>query len=422
MEPIAVRKRILHVVMVVASSAAGFALVVTPPAAPAQNNTAPFTATPIASPAGAKANSSEPQFTVQGDRVILSWIEGGDEHPALRFAERTATGWTPAQTAHAGTEMNVNAVDLPSVQLLANGTLAAQWTEKNGPDPEATKVRLSWSSNQGKMWSAPVTPHRDGTQTEHSFVSLFQAPGAAAGTGVVWIDGRATAGKGEGQADMALRSSIYDATGKQLGETVLDPRVCECCSTAAATTSEGVIVAYRDRSPREIRDIYVTGYNGTAWSTPVLVHADNWQINGCPINGPAVSARGRDVAVAWFTAKNDEGHSFVAFSHDAGRTFGQAVRVDSQKSLGHVGVQMLADGSAVVSWMELAGSSAEFRARKVTAAGVPSPVVNVAGKGDPDTRSPRIAGKATELLFAWTESDENDVEHVRVARAALAAK
>jgi hypothetical protein len=416
METASVRNRVLRVFIAVISSLAGLALVMAPSPMPAQAPAAMAVAG-IASPAS--AHSSEPKFTVQDNRIFLSWLEGDEEHATLRFSERTATGWTPAQNIHSSGEMYVNAADVPSVGLLANGTLAAQWTEKLGDDPEASTVRVSFSTNQGRTWSAPVSPHHDGTVSEHGFVSLFQAPGAGAGLGLVWLDGRATVGKENG--DMALRASTYDTAGKQLRETVVDARVCECCSTSSATTSEGVIVAYRDRSPREIRDIYVTTFNGTAWSMPVRVHADNWEIDGCPINGPAISARGREVAVAWFTAKNDMGQAYVAFSHDAGHTFGQAVRIDDTKSLGHVGVQLLPDNSAAVSWVELAGSGAEVRARKVTAAGARSPAVNVAGKGDPDTRSPRMGGNDKELLFAWTESDDKDVEHVKISRAALPA-
>jgi hypothetical protein len=417
MKRIPTRNRVSHALIAMTVCLGGLALVIAPSPAPAQGPARPAV-TPIASPAG--ANSGEPQFTIQGNRVILSWIEGDEEHGTLRFAERTATGWTPAQNIHSSDQINVNASDVPSVRLLANGTLVAQWTDKNGPNPEASTVRLSWSTNQGRTWSAPVSPHHDGTETEHGFASLFQMPGGKAGLGLVWLDGRSTDPDAE-TGDMALRAAVYDASGKQLKETLLDSRVCDCCSTSSAPTSDGVIVAYRDRSPKEIRDIYVTSFNGTGWSKPVLVHADNWEIDGCPINGPAISARGREVAVAWFTAKDDKGQAFVAFSHDAGRTFGQAVRVDDGRSLGHVGVYLLPDNSAAVSWIEIANSTAEFRARTVTAAGVRSPAVNVVAKGDPDTRSPRIAGNDKELLFAWTDTDQNDVQHVRVARAALPA-
>lgn len=41
----------------------------------------------------------------------------------------------------------------------------------------------------------------------------------------------------------------------------------------------------------------------------------------CPVNGPALSARGKQVAIAWFNAKDDRPKSFVALSSDSGRSF-----------------------------------------------------------------------------------------------------
>src|SRR6202047_340851 len=204
----------------------------------------------LQSPAG--ANSSEPQITVQGDRVILSWLEVSGERATLKFAERTASGWSNAQTVASGTHCFVNSYDVPSVRALADGTLAAHWEEKLGADEDsdASKVMLSWSKDQGKTWSRPVSPHHDGTQTEHGFVSLFQAPGS--GLGLVWIDGRATDPEKE-TGDKRLRAAVYDSEDKQLRETVVVPRVCECCSTAAAATPEGEIVAFRGRSATEVR-------------------------------------------------------------------------------------------------------------------------------------------------------------------------
>ena len=403
-----------HTLAILVLCLVGFALAMAPAPAPAQGRSA-LTVEPLSSPAG--ADSSEPQMTVQGERVILSWLEGGEERSTLKFAERTASGWSAPRNVHSGDEIYVNAYDVPSVRALADGTFAAHWPEKNGPNPEASTVRLSWSRDQGRTWSAPVSPHHDGTQTQHGFVTLFQVPGA--GLGVLWLDGRSTDPE-KATGDMAMRASIHAPDGKQLGETLVDARVCECCSTSAAATDEGVIVAYRDRSASEVRDIYVTRFAGNSWSAPTLVHQDGWQINGCPINGPSVSARGRDVAVAWFTAKNDQGQAYVAFSRDSGRTFGPAVRVDDGRSLGRLGVQLLADGSAAVSWVELANSRAEFRLRTVTPNGVRSAPVTVSA--DPDTRSPKLAGNGRELVFAWTEFDENDVSRVRTARASLIVK
>jgi hypothetical protein len=380
----------------------------------AQDGAPPWTMSPLQSPAG--ANSSEPQFTQQGERVILSWLEVSGERATLKFAERTSSGWSAPRTVFSGANFFVNSFDVPSVRALADGTLVANWSEKNGDNEDASAVRLSWSSDQGRTWSRPVSPHHDGTQTEHGFVSLFQAPGA--GLGLVWLDGRATDPEAE-TGDMSLRASVYDAAGKQLREMNVDSRVCDCCSTSVAQTPEGVIVAYRDRSPAEIRDISVTRFNGTAWSAPVTVHNDGWKIEACPINGPAVSAVGKNVAVAWFTAKDDKGRAFVAFSRDTGRTFGAPVRVDDASSLGRLGVEMLQDGSAVVTWMEMVNGHSQFRARKVTANGVRSAPVTVSQ--NVDSRSPKFTGNQRELLFAWTEVS-GDSSRVRTARASLGSK
>jgi hypothetical protein len=378
----------------------------------APQSPAPLRIESLASPAG--ANSSEPQFTSQGGHVILSWLEVSGERATLRFAERTPSSWSSAQSAAAGTHFFVNSFDVPSVRALADGTLAAHWEERLGAaeDSDASSVMLSWSKDQGHTWTRPVSPHHDGTKTEHGFVSLFQAPGA--GLGVVWIDGRATNPETE-SGDMSLRAAIYDAAGKQLREMVVAPRVCECCSTAVADTSDGVVVAFRNRSAAEVRDIYVTRLAEGRWSAPAIVHADGWMIDACPINGPSIAARGRDVAVAWFMAKGDQGRAFVAFSHDAGRTFGAPVRVDDSGSLGRLGVQLLDDGSAVVMWIEKSSPRTQLRARIVSAGGMRSAPVSVAETEG--SRYPRMVRSGDELLFSWTDTDKGS--QVRVARARL---
>jgi hypothetical protein len=380
----------------------------------APDTSAPLRIEPLPSPAG--ANSSEPQLTAQGGRVILSWLEVNGERATLKFAERTPSGWSKAQTVASGTHFFVNFFDVPSVRALADGTLAAHWEEKLGADEDsdASKVMLSWSKDQGRTWSTPVSPHHDGTKTEHGFASLFQAPGA--GLGVVWIDARATNPQTE-SGDMSLRASVYDASGKQLRESLVVPRVCECCSTSAAETADGVIVAFRNRSATEVRDIYVTRFADGRWSPPATVHADGWMIDACPINGPSVAARGREVAVAWFVAKNDQGRAFVAFSHDGGSSFAAPVRVDDAASLGRLGVQLLDDGSAAVIWIEKSSQGSQFRVRIINPAGTRSaPIIIADTEG---SRYPRLMRYSDELLFSWTETGQGS-SRVRTARASIA--
>ena len=145
---------------------------------------------------------------------------------------------------------------------------------------------------------------------------------------------------------------------------LIDDRVCECCPSAAAITAEGPIVAYRNRTADEIRDIYVSRLVGGTWTEPRAVHNDNWRIAACPVNGPALNARGRDVAIAWFTGVGDQGRVYAAFSSDAGESFGPPVRVDDVSALGSVDVELLADGSAAVTWIEFAEQRSAVRLRQ----------------------------------------------------------
>ena len=130
---------------------------------------------------------------------------------------------------------------------------------------------------------------------------------------------------------MSVRFASYGLDWKRSAEMPIDLRVCECCPTSAAVTADGPIVAYRNRSDDETRDIYVSRLENGAWTEPRAVHADGWKINACPVNGPMLSARGRDVAIAWFTARDDQPRTFVAFSQDAGRTFGAPIRLDEAR-------------------------------------------------------------------------------------------
>lgn len=141
------------------------------------------------------------------------------------------------------------------------------------------------------------------------------------------------------------------------------------------------------------------------WSEAAPVHRDNWQIAACPVNGPALSANGKNVALAWFTAKGDEGHTYVAFSGDSGKSFGTPVRLDDASALGRVDVALLDDGSAAATWIEFADGKAQFRMRRLTATGERSPAATVAGLAASRASGyPRMAHAGGELIFAWTES------------------
>lgn len=359
--------------------------------------------TAIASPAGPGAG--EPFLAIGSDgRIFLSWLEPVDSAShALKFAAYDGTQWSSPRTIRGGTDFFVNWADFPSIKVLDDGRLAAHWLQKTGPGTYAYGVRVAQSSDNGTTWTAPVIPHRDSSNTEHGFVTLWPE---GDGMGAVWLDGRKYNVEGHSPTnEMMVLFTTIGADGKLGPEVRLDERVCDCCQTAAATTSRGPVVAYRGRSADEIRDIHVVRRVNDKWTTPVPVHADGWKIAACPVNGPAIAANDERVALAWFTSANDSAKVKVAFSADAGATFGVPVRVDEGQPAGRVDIALLRDGSALVSWIErTGGDTAEVRVRRVAADGTPAPAITVATSSAARASGfPRMIIRGGDAIFAWTE-------------------
>jgi hypothetical protein len=202
---------------------------------------------------------------------------------------------------------------------------------------------------------------------------------------------------------MTLRAARLNADGSTADEAKIDGRVCECCPTTAVATTRGALVAYRDRTDSEVRDIAVLRLENGTWHGPTYVHADNWKINACPVNGPALAAHGDHVALAWFTGVGDTPRVFVSFSKDGGRTFGRPVQVSDAQTLGRVDVVMLDDGRAVVSWLEFLPGASECRARIVAPDGTREPsFIITTSTADRQAGYPRMVRSGKELVFAWT--------------------
>ena len=188
-----------------------------------------------------------------------------------------------------------------------------------------------------------------------------------------------------------------------------------------ARTTDGFFVAYRDRSPDEIRDIGFVRYANGTWTEPAPLHDDGWQIAGCPVNGPQVAAQHGQVAVAWFTAAGDEGKVQVVFSDDDGASFGDPVRIDEGHPVGRVDIEAIGDG-VVVSWIERGeGGRGAVKLRRVSASGTMTTPISL-GETSAGRASgfPRMATVDAEVFVTWTETYAGErPSRVQIAKVAL---
>jgi hypothetical protein len=368
---------------------------------------------PLDVPAGAGA--AQPFVASHGDGVIVSWTEPAGEGHALRFAEWD-DGWSEVRTVAAGADWFVNWADFPSVLAVNGGLWAAHWLQRSGPGRYSYDVMVTTSADGGRTWNPPAAPHGDATETEHGFASIFPHAGDAA---VVWLDGRrfaeTEAGPATNQMQLRFATLAAGAGATNTGlEVLLDDRICDCCQTAVAVTTQGPVVVFRDRLEGEIRDISVTRQVDGAWTQPVRIHDDGWVINACPVNGPAATADGDNVAVAWFTGASETPRVRAAFSRDAGATFSYPVTVDDGAPVGRVDIVMLRDGSALVVWMERVGEDAEVRGRVIAADGTPGDSRTLAATGAGRSAGfPRMSRRGDDVVLAWTEP--GDPSRVRAA-------
>lgn len=375
------------------------------------------------SPTGPGA--AEPNLSVAPDGVVyLSWLEPMDSAYALRVSSLQGSRWSPPHTIRTGKDFFVNWADFPSVLALGKGRLAAHWLQKTGTQTYAYGVRLAFSNDGGKSWGTPIRPHTDSSNTEHGFVSMWAAGDVVE---AVWLDGRKynpTGGRSL-KNEMSLASAGFRPDARSaVPEAILDERVCDCCQTGVALTSNGPVIVYRDRSPDEIRDMYIVRretVNGTRrWTPPAPVHHDNWKVAFCPVNGPSIDAKGRDVAVAWFTGANETPRVNVAFSRDAGATFGAPVAVDGGQPAGRVDLVMTPEKDALVSWVErTGGDTTAVRVRRIRADGTLGAPVTVASSSAARASGfPRMVVAGRDVLFAWTQPGRPS--QVRVARLRVA--
>lgn len=349
-------------------------------------------------------NSSLPRlFTDNTGTVFMSWVEEADNMSYLKFSSFSNNTWSEPKSVTSDSTWFVNWADYPSVIANDGSPMAAHWLNKVEGGTYAYHINMSVYNEE---WSPAFTSHQDNTPTEHGFVSM--TPASDSTYAAIWLDGRQTHDREDDEYSdinkaMTLRGAIINTNAEILEKFLIDDSVCDCCNTSITKTENGFLAAYRDRTDEEIRDIYVTSYVDGVWSEPKPVHADNWSIGACPVNGPAVDAHDNTAAVAWFTGAGGTPHVQFAISKDHGENFQSPISLDNDSPLGRVDLN-ITESKIWISWLSPADNGAKLNIRVYTLDG--EELFSKTVDGLSRSRSsgfPHITELGSGLMIAYTD-------------------
>ena len=320
----------------------------------------------------------------------------------------------------------------------ADPEIVVLWTARG----ETTAIRTARSLDGGKTFAAPTTLQSEEAAGDRGWPALtLDAQGVAH---AIWLDHRSLA-RPAGQAPhanhhdgttadgvaMAQKSGLYYAAlGTSASpERALAMGVCYCCKTAIVAGADGAIfTAWRHVYEGNLRDIAFSASRdgGRTFAAPVRVSQDDWAINGCPDDGPAMSVDASGtVHLVWPTVvggQTPEGALFYASSRD-GRTFSPRLRIPTLGSPKPSHPQIAIDGGGriVVAWDEAVNGRRMAAMREIRRSADAK-----VSFGEPivlSTQGPAVypiaATASGGLVAAWTAgTGESSTINVRLLRLA----
>ena len=363
-------------------------------------------------------SNAQPSLISNDGFLSLSWISSNEgEKSTLNFSQLKDGKWVNPQTMATGSDWFVNWADFPTHAINENLILSS-YLKKSDSGTYTYDVILSLQKLSGEKIKEDFLLHTDGVKAEHGFVSII--PNHNQGFFITWLDGRNTVEKDLGghHKPMTIRFAQITNEGDIINESELDSVTCDCCQTSIAVTNNGPVVVYRDRSEKEIRDIYIARKINGIWKVPTPVHNDGWEINGCPVNGPKVAFNSNNLAVSWFTVSNEKPTVNLSFSKSNGASFGNPIKINDNDAIGRVDVAFLNPQEVLVSYIEGDDVGTYLRIKKISIDGkVSAPITISKIDGGRSTGVPQLEILDNEVFIVWTvfEGKKSQLKTVKLS-------
>ena len=392
----------------------------------------------------ANANAS---IAVRGQFVAIVWSASAKEATDVYVATSRDGGRAygpPARVNHTNGEASANGEQPPRVALVprAGGdpSVVVVWTAKS---PTGTRLLTARSDDGGKSFAPHTAVPGSEAAGNRGWESI-----AADGDGRVvalWLDHRESAAGKTGTA-MSHAEHMHDATAARQKDGVaraqlsklffsrldapdsarpLTGGVCYCCKTTIAAGRDGSLyAAWRHVYPGNVRDIAFTmsADNGRTFTPALRVSEDQWVLDGCPENGPALTVDDHNrIHLVWPTlmpgVRPDSEPSlalFYASSRD-GRQFTKRQQLPTEGVPRHPQIAVGSGDELMVVWDEQLSGTRRVALARASVVGDRAPRFGRHDVGD-DARGvyPAVAIAGGEAIVAWTSGSGQTA--IRTAR------
>ncbi len=312
-----------------------------------------------------------PTFTQnkQG-KVILYWTEkAADNNMSLFYAisKDNGTSFEPKILIHQSMGLGAGRLAKPKLLFKKDGSMAAIFSYRTGmappPKPAATTEHtghgnmqattttakpkrdsqiMYTTSQNGIEWTIPVAVDSDTSKLTRGFFDAVVLPNDE--IAVAYLkDVKNSKLHEERDLRMAITQNGIFQT-----EKLLDAIVCDCCNINLLVDKKSDLnILYRDNN-NDVRDIsvMVSSNNGLTFKQPKTVHADGWEIKGCPHTGASSIATTNGFLSTWYsgTSLTEAGVRLVNQN-------GKLIKVQDQNSKN--GAIFSNENSTIWAWEQL---------------------------------------------------------------------
>lgn len=248
------------------------------------------------------ASAPDSVFADNG-RLWTVWSYAG--HVYVNYSDDKGRSYSKAVTVNLTAEkISARGENRPKIALNNKGGIYISWTtplEKRF----SGNVRFSYSNNNGRSFSEPVTVNDNLDITGHRFDALTVADNG--NIYLAWLDKRdklKAIKEGKKYTGAAVYYAMSDDGGKSFhaNKKIID-NSCECCRVVIDTDNRDLpVIFWRNIYGKNTRDHALVNFDSANKAAePVRISYDNWQVDACPHHGPDMSlTQSGNMHLVWF--------------------------------------------------------------------------------------------------------------------------